>query len=58
MDNEVYWGVIPSDMCSPTWETHTTPDMCFCSGMCFPYPVTIPSDMRSSSWVAHITRDM
>ena len=45
-------------MCSPTWETHTTPDMCFCSGMCVPYPVTIPSDVYSPSWVTHITRDM
>ena len=63
MDNEVYRGVIASDMssstqnthitsdmCSPTRETRTTPDMCFCSGMCFPYPVTILS--------ADITRDV
>ena len=44
---------IPSNMCSPTWETHTPSDMCSPN-----WETHIPSDMCSSVWKTHIPSDV
>ena len=44
---------MPSDMCSPTWESHIPSDVC-----CPTWKTHIPSDMCSPTWEIHIPRDM